>query len=254
MPPISIEVFSEGKTEEQITKKLTGRRICLHKLEERGGGSDRELLRKFKLRLQEWVRLEPRDPLRVLVMRDFDEHLGQTIEGLCDSLLNRVRQHDPSASLVPHPDHDNVFSLQTGLGGLSLALHVATDRYLADFAKTTIDDYVLRLALLPTTVEILLQQAREGGERSNPRRAWSATRDGWIEKVRREVPALLENNGIPRLREAKQYLRFYSVLMQEHTSPATFAPKIVEHAREDDIREVFAALLAAIQLLSDDNL
>jgi hypothetical protein len=245
MPPITIDVFSEGKTEKEIIEKLHQRGIIPYRPEERGGGGDREMLRRLKVRLRAWFDLaqDQREPLLILVLRDLDTH--RTISGLRDSISNIVRQHISDASLVVHPTHHNVFTLQAGISGLRLALHIASQRYHQGFIKSTIDDYVLNLALRGTTAQSLLQDCRSED--------WTITADQLMNKVRDEIPALLSQNGIPRLVEAKEYIRLYAALLQTHTSPPVFAQKAVAHARDDDLREVFAPLLAAVQSLEADS-
>jgi hypothetical protein len=69
-----------------------------------------------------------------------------------------------------------------------------------------------------------------------------------ISKIEHEIPSLLNRNGIPLL-EAKDYVRLYAAVLQEHTSPPTFAKKTLAHAEPDDVREIFAPLLAAVEFV-----
>lgn len=244
MPPITIDVFSEGKTEKGIIEILSRRRICPYRLEERGGGGENEALRKLDVRLREWFALsqDQSEPLRILVLRDLDTHRGRTIADLRSSVSNLVhRRHVAAADLAPDPTYQNVFTLPADSSGLRLALHIANRPYRPEFIKSTIDDYVLDLALRVPTAQALLQDCR--------RDDWTITVDGLISKVQDEIPALLSQNGIPRLVEAKEYIRLYATLLQIPTTPASFAAKVVAHAQEADIREVFAPLLAAVQFL-----
>ena len=103
---------------------------------------------------------------------------------------------------------------------------------------------MLNLALRYSTAESFLQKNRD--------RKWTISADALINKVRREIPALLQKNGIPPLGEAKDYVRVYAAVLQIDTSPPIFAEKTITHAQESDIQEVFAPLLAAAQFLSDD--
>ncbi len=252
--PIAIEVFSEGATEKVVIEKLRSRGLCSHVMEERGGGGDPAFLDKLRVQLARWVALlkESPEPLRVLVLRDLDKHTGKTVERLCQSVLSIVQRQQPDAELIKHGQHDNVFTLRTGLNGLSLTLHLANRFYDPSFVKATIDDYVLELALHPATAARLLESQRAAGQRQQPPRDWPITPSALIEKVTREIPALLQKNQIPPLLEAKEYLRFYATLLQLHSSPQTFAGKVLEHAQEPEIRTVFAPLLAAIQSLSEE--
>lgn len=245
MSPIAIEVFSEGKTENGIREQLCVRGICPYDLVERGGGGERDMLRKLDLRLRDWSSLseEKRDPLRILVLRDWDS--GRTLAGLRDSVSSIVRQYCTDAALTQHLSYDNVFTFQSGISGLRLALHIATYRYHEQFIKSTIDDYVLDLALRTTTVQALLQRYCQG---------WIITADQLTKIVRDEIPELLRSNGISSLVEAKNYVRFYAAVLQAHTSPSVFAQITLANAKEDDVRAVFAPLLAAVQSLGEDQL
>lgn len=245
MPPISIDVFSEGRTEKGIIEKLQGRGLCPYRLDERGGGGEDEMLRNLSVQLRRWfdLTLADRATLRILVLRDLDSHQGRTIERLCESTLDRVKRHHPNSRLVPVAGHDNIFKLQAEIPSLRMALHIANDRYRPEFIKTTIDDYVLKLAIRQTTAAALLSSGRQ--EKTG------ITMEQLVHKVQEEIPALLNRNNIP-LTEAKDYLRFYAAVLRAHTSPAVFAGKVMEHAGEDDIKEVFAPLLAAIQFLGED--
>jgi len=198
MPPITIDVFSEGKTEKEVIEKLCSRGICPHVLKERGGDGEQAMLRKLNVQLRAWFDLSPeqREPLRILVLRDLDTHNNRTIEGLCASVSNIVRRYHADASLAAHLNYDHVFTLQNGPFGLCLALHIANHRYQQEFIKSTIDDYVLNLALRATTAQALLQVCHKDD--------WTITADQLLIKVRNEIPELLSQNGIPRLVEAKE--------------------------------------------------
>lgn len=249
-----IEVFSEGTTERSVIESLCRRGVCTRKMQERGGGGDPAFLRNLSDRLQRWAELEPgdRETLHLLVLRDLDQHMGKTLERLQSGVLDRVRRHFPQAELTPQSDYNNVFVLRAGVAGLQMVLHIANRFYAADFVKATIDDYVLELALHPITAERLLGSRRTAGQRQQPPRDWPITAAALIEKVTREIPDLLQKNHIPPLLEAKEYLRFYAALLQLHSSPQTFAGKVLEHAQEQEIRAVFAPLLAAIQSFSEE--
>lgn len=242
MPPITIDLFSEGKTEQGIAEKLCSRGICPYKLEERGGGGEDRMLFNLSVRLKDWfdLALEGREPLRILVLRDLDSHQNKTVKGICDGVSERVKRHHPQSEFVRSVEHDNVFKLQSDLSGLHLALHVANDRYSSEFIKTTIDDYVLKLALCSNTAASLLESCKKAG--------WEITTEELMNKVQSEIPALLKRNRIPLI-EAKDCIRLYATVLQAHASPAVFAGKVLEHAEESDIKETFSSLLAAIQLL-----
>ncbi len=81
--------------------------------------------------------------------------------------------------------------------------------YREDFAKSTVDDYVLRLALYETTIHKLLTEKKE---------TWKVTSQQIINKMTAEIPDLMQSNHI-ELREAKDYVRFYAAIIQEGLSP-----------------------------------
>lgn len=249
---MKIDVFSEGRTEEGVIGKLCSRAVCSHTMTERGGGGDPAFLDKLRQFLGEWfnLQLDARESVRILVLRDWDKHTGKTIESLCQSVLSIVQRHQPDAELAKHAAHENVFTLRTSLNGLSLALHIANRFYDASFVKATIDDYVLDLALRQTTAQSLLESKRQDGARQQPPRDWQITAEALAKKVWQEVPELLQKNNVPNLLEAKDFLRLYATILQQHTAPAAFAGKVLQHAREEEIREVFAPLLAAIESLA----
>ena len=96
---------------------------------------------------------------------------------------------------------------------------------------------MLALALQKTTAENLLSDKQ-----------WSTTPDQIIRKVTEHIPSMLQENGIP-LREAKDYVRLYAAVIQEHTSPPVFAQKTLANAADGDKQEIFAPLLAALAFL-----
>src|SRR5215475_10669035 len=116
MPPITIDLFSEGKTEKGIAEKLCRRGICPFRLEERGGGGEDRMLLNFSVWLKDWfdLALGGREPLRILVMRDLDSHQNKTVKGICDGVLERVKRHHPQVEFAKSAEHGNVFKLQSG--------------------------------------------------------------------------------------------------------------------------------------------
>ena len=244
-----IAVYSEGATEKNVIAKLCERKLIAPDLEERGGDGEKTMMRKLRLAVRAWYESAktPRKDLRILVLRDLDTHEKKTIDVICKSTADVIRTYDSSAQLLPHETYVNVFVLKTELASLQLVLHIASQPYLESFAKATIDDYVLKLALLETTAKALLQNKKEAGMQKNPKRDWQIDAPALQKKVIEEIPTLLSQNKIPALIEAKEYVRFYATLLQEHSSPATFAGKVLAHAEEKDIREVFAPLLASTQ-------
>jgi len=239
---MSIYIFAEGKTEEWVLKGIEGRAIPgMNPLVASGRGKD-------QVNSQMVATLAPllqsNDPIRCLVLRDLDEDAGETVaaivQGVGDALRKMVQARMPEApitTLAQHPDHASVHTLALSRPDLRLALHVAAYRWRAEFLKATIDDYVLSLAVQPATASALI--AGKG---------WPTTADEVLRKVTMEIPSLLGQNGIP-LQEAKDYVRLYAAVIQEHTSPPVFAARTLAHADEADLRRVFAPLLATIEFL-----
>ena len=182
------------------------------------------------------------DSIRCLVLRDLDE--GETVAGIVQSVNNAVNQmlqervpKTSSVKLSPLPDFPSVYVLKISRPDFRLALHIATYRWREEFVKATIDDYVLLLVVQPTIAHALIAE-----------KEWQVTADDVLRKVTAEIPDLLTANGI-RLQEAKDYVRLYAAVIQEHTSPPVFAQRALAHASEGDLQRVFAPLLAAIDFL-----
>lgn len=237
-------IFVEGNTETKILEKLE--LAAPDAVKQKPGGKDDINKRMIDV-------LGPKlgnEPIRCLVMRDLDSHVGETSEGIRSSVEQALRRlfdergfASQSVSLSLHDRHENVFTFPATAPNIKVALHIATHCCLGHFIKSTVDDYVLNLALRASTAESFLQKNRT--------RNWTISADALINKVRQEIPALLQSNGIPPLGEAKDYVRFYAAVLQMHTSPPVFAERTMAHAPESEIQEVFAPLLAAAQFLSD---
>lgn len=238
-------VFVQGDTEIKVLEKL--KLACPGAVRRNPGGKD-DINKRMIDALGPILGAEP---IRCLVMRDLDSRAGETVEGIRGGVEQALRRlfdergfASEDVSLIAYDSHDNVFTFQATDPNIKVALHIATYRCLDHFIKSTVDDYVLNLALRYSTVESFLQQNRN--------RSWTISVETLINEVRREIPSLLQRSGIPQLVEAKDYARLYAAVLQTHTSPPVFAEKTLAHAQESDIREVFAPLLAAAQFLNDD--
>lgn len=238
-----IELFAEGRTEEQVVKKIIERKICskaFHPFPKLQG--ERDMLGKLKNRVIDWDKMFDKEKLNILVMRDLDTDLGKTIKGVCDSTLLHINMVGKGARLIPLDSHDNVFVIETDK--LKLALHIATKKYAESFTKSTIDDYILDLAMLENVAKILIEK-NEKNKKSNP---WTITAEKLVHKIKEEIPQLVHDNGVDLL-EAKNYLWFLSGVIRSDASPSSLAAKILSHAEETDVRRVFAPLLSAIDYL-----
>lgn len=237
---MSIYVFPEGETEARVLKTIK-EKMQLEMDIGKGGGkhqSNRDLATKLG------PLLERGDRIRCLVLRDLDTHVGETVESIVQSVQDTVHRMlqqrlpgTPPVTLSQLLNFPSVYTLAPSQPDFRLALHIAIDRWREEFIKATIDDYVLSLAVQPQTAGALA--AKKG---------WQVSAEDLLQKVTTEIPRLLKSNGIP-LREAKDYVRLYAAVIQEHTSPPVFAQRTLAHAGEDDLRRVFASLLAAIDFL-----
>jgi len=242
---MAIHAFPEGQTEENILKKIgkiDGEAfITCHPAK----GKD-----NVNRKLTEIIgpKLLKSEPIRCLVLRDLDGHEGETVGTVRQSVADALRRefdrrglHAAPMKLIRHADHDNVFTMATTDPDFRLALHIAVYKWKESFIKSTIDDYVLALALNRTTAERLADKlALDGG--------------GLIHKIEHELPDLLARNGI-RLEEAKDYVRLYAAVIKTHTSPPVFASKTMANAEDGLIRAAFSPLLAAVDFLrrADDD-
>lgn len=178
-------------------------------------------------------------------MRDVDE--GETPDSIVQSVTGAVqtmlaeRGFPTDAQFHPHQSHPNIYLMDLPNPNLRLALHLSTYKQHGTFINATIDDYVLELALQEATAANLLRKKK-----------WQTTPEQIIRKVMERIPALLKENGIP-LREAKDYVRLYAAVIQEHTSPAIFASKAVANATDEDKRSILAPLLAALDFLGENT-
>jgi hypothetical protein len=110
--------------------------------------------------------------------------------------------------------------------------------------ETTIDDYVLKVALQLVMANRLIE--------SHKKPDWTITPERLISKIDSEIPSLISSNGI-NLKEAKDYARFLAAVLRSNASPQRLAAQVLSHAEEANIKEVFKALLSAIQFLGDQE-
>jgi len=231
-----IHVIPEGKTEEKVVMKiLYDKQYRILK-----GEGKSEIAPK----LRAVIVPNKAVPLRCMILRDLDAHEGETKERIRQSIqgtLQRiVRELDDGMQkpeLESMATYNNVFTAILTQPDIRLAVHIATYRWQDSFIKSTIDDYVLALALRLPVVTAIKKKNWDDVEPTDI-----------IRKVTEEIPALLKQNHIP-LQEAKDYVRLYAAVMQLHTSPRVFAEKVLANAPEKDIDDVFASLQAAVDFL-----
>lgn len=242
-----IDAFPEGQTEVAVIEAICqrdkhqsrGNAIYCHPVRGKQG------IRRTFLEIVP-PKLPKRQPVRCLIFRDLDSHDGETIEiieqSVTDMLKQAFRKMEFDESIIDlrrHPDHDNVFTVVSPQPDFRFALHVAEHRWKDDFIKSTIDDYVLSLALNAATAESMARKLGINGERL-------------VHKITKELPDLLIQNGIP-LKEAKDYVRLYAAVIKSHTSPPVFAGKTMANAEDDLLCEVFAPLKAALDFVRNDD-
>lgn len=239
---MSIIALAEGKTEEKILQKLN---VITPKTQPIFASSGKQaVLDRLK---NEVFAVLGDEPIRLLILLDLDTHEEETIETIVQRVTDRLRhafierKYDGSlVTLSCHSDFPNVYKMSLDQPDIRLALHIANDRWCEDFIKTTIDDYVLALALKPGTAD---EFARDLGIKNG---------DQLIKKITQEIPDVLNHNEI-KLVEAKDYVRLYAAVIKAHTSPAVFAEKTLSHAPKEEIDKTFASLLAAVKVLGVSN-
>jgi hypothetical protein len=234
---MSIYLFCEGKTEVNVVKRFA----ALSNPDFKGGGKDQV---NASMKGVLGPKIGQSRPLRALIMRDVDQ--GETLQSIVQSVSGAVstmleeRKFSVSVHLQPHQQHPNIYLLLLAEPDFRLALHLSTYRWSTSFVNSTIDDYVLDLALRESTIVTFLANKN-----------WRTIKPVQVErKITERIPVLLQENGIP-LQEAKDYVRLYAAVLQEHTSPATFADKTLANANEAEKQAVFAPLLAALNFLGD---
>ena len=183
--------------------------------------------------------------LRCLVLRDVDEgetldQIVQSVADACTHLLSKSGYPTLQTIFTPHETYTNIYSCVFPTPDVRFTLHIAGKKWHDNFTKSTIDDYILDLALQKSVVGKMI--SGNGVE-------WASVRsDEIVRKVIKEVPALLTRNQIP-LHEAKDYIRLYAAIMQLHTSPPIFADVVLGKAEPTQKAHVFGSLLAAIAFL-----
>lgn len=256
------DCFFEGATERAVLERL--KLITPFKKEIDEGGKDQINDRIKKV-------LGPKlggEAVRCLIMRDLDSHVEETAQRIkqavtdCFKSLFTERGFDEkTVALNPHTQFSNVYLFQATNLDIKVALHIAEYKHSANFKNSTIDDYILNLALRTETIQQVIKNKQESRrkefldclpavEDEDEATKLSQIAQAIIKKVTEEIPLLLQGNNFPALKEAKQYLHFYSAVTQEHVSPAVLSKAIVKCSSEKDKEEVLASLFAAIEFIS----
>ncbi len=231
---IEIHIFAEGQTERKVIDKL---RTLLPNYSlnvvECGGKTNvnRQLQQKLRFSLNV-------QPVRALILRDKDE--GETVQQIIQSVSSGLIQvfQDRGINAVPQfrQLQGNVYIWEPIDPDLRIAMHIADYRWDTNFTKSTIDDLVLQLAFDPNVATILAQNVHVGGQVI-------------IQKVTKEIPMLLQQNGFPPLSEAKDYVRLYAAVTRMHTSPPVFTERVLANTDDHLLQQNFASIIAAIEAL-----
>ena len=249
---MSIRILVEGSTEESLIRHLEP--MIGQSLLPINVGGKGNLARAIGDRLG--PALDEPGGARFVILRDRDR--GEEWQGIQRSIQGAIQKAFSEAGytvpvqFAPHLAYPNVFTSQHQQPPARFALHVARSTADTDglqFAKSTTDDYVLTLALLPSVTERFIQQAKV-----------SLDVDGFRRKVLDEMPDLLAQNGIP-LDEAKDLIGVYMatarfLATRRSERPETFTGIVVDRALKyaaREIEQVLASLLEAIRFAAREE-
>lgn len=248
---MTVRVFGEGRTEGTVIQHLKPMIGPLLYVNVRGKDN-------FPQEVSDRLgpALDEPGGARFVILRDQDQgeelaDIQRSFQQIVQTALSK-RAHQVSVRFVPHPRHSNVLTLQISQPPIRFALHVARSFPEVtgwQFTKSTTDDYVLALALLPPVVARFLQQGHV-----------TATVEDFRRKVLQEVPDLFSQNGIP-LHEAKDLVGIYMAtarfLATKRTEqPETFAGIVVDWAieyAEGGLGLTLASLLDAIGFVAKEE-
>jgi hypothetical protein len=233
---MKILVFAEGKTEEKVIERLKQffPGFAFQTFDCKG---------KDKINSEIVTKLGPlvgQQPVRALILRDKDsgETIARIIQSVDNGLKGILKQRGINTSLQFQRVTGvwNAFVWDAVSIDFRLSIHIASRRSLRGLTKSTIDDLVLQLAFNPNVATTLAQNVHVGGQVI-------------IQKVTKEIPMLLQQNGFPPLSEAKDYVRLYAAVTRMHTSPPVFAEVVLANTDDHLLQQNFASIIAAIEAL-----
>jgi len=233
---MKILVFAEGKTEEKVIERLKQffPGFAFKTFDCKG---------KDKINSEIVTKLGPlvgQQPVRALILRDKDsgETIARIIQSVDNGLKGILKQRGINTSLQFQRVTGvwNAFVWDAVSIDFRLSIHIASRRSLRGLTKSTIDDLVLQLAFNPNVATTLAQNVHVGGQVI-------------IQKVTKEIPMLLQQNGFPPLSEAKDYVRLYAAVTRMHTSPPVFAEVVLANTDDHLLQQNFASIIAAIEAL-----
>ena len=238
-------VFLEGKTEINTIETLKSLEIIRFGdyIEYKNSG-------KFKEKIYKSLDAVAGEPINMVVLRDLDS--GVSIESVVQSTedaLKKVYTEIP-VKFVKHEKYPNIFFYIHEDAEIKIVLHIAEKCSidgLPEFKNCTTDDYVLDLALRPETI-FNLKEFKEIKKKN------SDLTPGEIQnKIISEIPDLLKKNGI-NLIEAKNFVNLYILVLQLDGAKMRYAHlpgKVITHAENEDIKEVFESWIVAFNIFSE---
>ncbi len=131
---------------------------------------------------------------------------------------------------------ENLFECR--LAGSHVVLHIS-DAAVANANRHDFDGYILRLLRGPHKLKIAAKLVPEGLN-LNPQ--------ALLQKAEREITQMMERNGFPWTHN-KSWLYAYITAFQFRQSHVGFAKEVVKSAPASELRQVFASLIAAWNLL-----
>ena len=199
-------------------------------------------------------------PIRYFVLTDLDEHIGETpqsvigsIKGALEELYKDYPLINIELSQLDKNKFPGIYTFSSSHPDFKICLHIANfpdiNNNIGKFIKSTIDDYILKIALMPDTLNNLHRYLT--GEYKYRNRLNIKTPDVIKEKVVNEIRELLKNNGIS-LNEAKEFIRIYTIVTLFSPHLPSFAGEIISYASDEDLKEVFASLIESVNYLKGD--
>lgn len=252
---ISVAVYVEGPTEWHVARKL-------HQKEILSGGNfipDREYPGEMKIgevgsSLEKLLNRDGNKGIfinppanRILLM--FDQEKMSSPTDIKDKLERHIQRFNPTFEFHPHNEFSNVFTgeLSTQENSILIAIHVADNSFGLSDGNKDFDGYILELLKNETghsiIQNILINDLRISALRTkvedNPRMAQIVHQLG-----EQDIPSLMNEKDWSVMR-SKTILYSYITALQLGINHVWFCKNVVEKADEQNLRTVFASLIAA---------
>lgn len=256
---VGVAVYTEGPTEWYVTRKLWQRKI-LNELTFINHDSEpgkmiigevksalKKLLNGDTIEITGYLITPPSD--RILLM--FDQEKMSSPSDVKDELEKHIQRFNPTFEFHPHNEFSNVFtgklSIQENL--ISIAIHVAEKEFCLNDRNKDFDGYILELLKNETGQSIIRQILTDNKiiKLSKLREIIENDPDfaGIVHKLgEKDIPSLIESNNWPILR-SKTILYSYITALQIGKSHVWLCEKVIDKADEQNLRTVFASLIAA---------